>query len=157
MPFQSRGEVKYFQFSRFAPGIEHAILTRQGGVSPAPWASLNLGSTVGDDLERVRQNRVLALAVLDRTPDSVFDAWQVHGTDVAVAEAPRPQDVPHPQADIILTDRPGVTLMMRFADCVPVLLYDPVKNVIGLAHAGWMGTVRGTITAAVGAMQERFG
>jgi YfiH family protein len=65
--------------------------------------------------------------------------------------------MPHPQADIILTDRPGVTLMMRFADCVPVLLHDPIRKVVGIAHAGWMGTVRGAYSAAVDAMQTRFG
>jgi YfiH family protein len=157
MPFQTHGEVKYFQFEEFGQGIEHAILTRQGGVSPRPWESLNLGSTVGDDLDRVRRNRSLALAVLDKAPDSVFDVWQVHGTEAAIAEAPRPQDSPHPQADIILTDRLKVTLMMRFADCVPVLLHDPVRRVVGLAHAGWMGTVRGTVSVAVKAMQGRFG
>jgi YfiH family protein len=157
MPFHIHGEVKYFQFSEFGQGIDHAIFTRQGGVSPRPWASLNLGSTVGDDLERVHQNRILALTALDKDPESVFDVWQVHGIDVAVAEAPRPHNNPHPQADILLTDRRGVTLMMRFADCVPVLLHDPVRQVIGLAHAGWMGTVRGAVSAAVKAMDDRFG
>jgi YfiH family protein len=77
--------------------------------------------------------------------------------DVAFADAPRPLDMAHTQADIILTDKPGVTLMMRFADCVPILLYDPVCKVVGIAHAGWMGTVRGTASAAVEAMHGRFG
>ncbi len=68
-----------------------------------------------------------------------------------------PQDEPHLQADVILTNVPGITLLMRFADCVPVLLHDPIRKVIGIAHAGWMGTVRGTIRFAVEAMQSRFG
>jgi YfiH family protein len=157
MPFQSNGEIRYFQFEQFDGGLTHGIFTRRGGVSPAPWDSLNLGSTVGDDIERVRQNRMLALAALGRDPASVYDVWQVHGVEVAIAEAPRPPESPHLQADIILTDRPGLTLMMRFADCVPVLLHDPLRKVVGIAHAGWMGTVRATVRFAVEAMQKRYG
>jgi len=157
MPFRLNGKVRYYQFELFGNGLEHAIFTRQGGVSPDPWAGLNVGGTVGDEPERVRENRRIALAAMGREPGSVYDAWQVHGVDVAIADAPRPPEVPHLQADIILTDKPGITLMMRFADCVPILLYDPVRKVVGIAHAGWMGTIRGTVRAAVEAMQTRFG
>ncbi len=156
MPFKSNGEIRYFQFEQLNHGLSHAVFTRRGGVSPDPWAALNLGSTVGDDPERVRENRRLALESLERDPASVYDVWQVHGVEVAVAEAPRSPEVPHLQADAILTDRPGLTLMMRFADCVPILLHDPVRKVVGIAHAGWMGTVRGTVRFAVEAMQKRY-
>ena len=157
MPFIQKDGLKYYAFDSFGPGVVQAILSRRGGVSPAPWASLNLGGTVGDDAERVRVNRTRALSLLGRDPASLYDVWQVHGTDVAIAEAPRPPETPHLQADVILTDRPGVTLMMRFGDCVPILLHDPVRKVAGIAHAGWMGTVRGTVRAAVETMQVRFG
>jgi YfiH family protein len=157
MSFQSYGKIRYFQFERIGQGLTHAIFTRRGGVSPVPWDSLNLGSTVGDDLERVRENRRLALASLQRDPASVFDVWQVHGVQVAIAETPRSPESPHLQVDAILTDRPGLTLMMRFADCVPIMLYDPVRKVAGIAHAGWMGTVRGTVRFAVEAMQKHYG
>ena len=157
MSFRSAGEIRYYQFDQFRGGILQAIFTRRGGGSPDPWKGLNVGGTVGDDPERVYENRQRALAALARDPASVYDAWQVHGTDVAVAEAPRPPEVPHGKADILLTDKPGITLMMRFADCVPILLYDPVHKVVGIAHAGWMGTVRGAARTAVEAMQVRFG
>ena len=157
MPFNSSGEIRYFQFQLFGSSLPHALVTRHGGVSPAPWAGLNMGGTVGDDPHRVGENRRRALAALGRDPDSVFDVWQVHGVDVAIAAAPRPPEAPHLQADAILTRNPGLTLMMRFADCVPILLHDPVGGVVGLAHAGWMGTVRGTAAAAVRAMQTSFG
>jgi hypothetical protein len=88
---------------------------------------------------------------------SVYDAWQVHGAQVAIAEAPRGLVSVPLQADVVLTDNPAVTLLMRFADCVPVLLHDPRRKVAGIAHAGWMGTVRGTVLAAVEAMRARFG
>src|SRR5512140_1799483 len=61
------------------------------------------------------------------------------------------------KADIIFTDKPAVTLYMRFADCVPILLHDPVKKVVGIAHAGWLGTVRGAAHAAVKAMTQHYG
>ena len=157
MSFQRNGEICYYHFELFDNSLIHAVFTRRGGVSTDPWAVLNLGGTVGDDPERVRENRGRALAALGRDPESVYDVWQVHGVDVAVAEAPRPPEVPHLQADAILTKKPGITLMMRFADCVPILLHDPVCKVVGIAHAGWMGTVRGTVRAAVEAMQARFG
>lgn len=157
MPFQTQAGVRYWIFDMLAEGVAQAIYTRHGGVSPDPWASLNLGGTVGDELLRVRENRRRALEATGRDPATVFDVWQVHGDQVAIAEAPRPLQAPHLQADVILTDRPEVTLMMRFADCVPVFLYDPLRKVAGIAHAGWMGTVKGTVRAAVSAMQSRYG
>jgi polyphenol oxidase len=156
MPFHSYSAIRLFQFDIFGKEVTQAVFTRRGGVSPDPWASLNLGSTVGDNLEHVRKNHQLALAALEREMASIFDVWQVHGVNVAIAEAPRSVDKPHLQADAILTDKPGITLMMRFADCVPIMLHDPVRKVVGIAHAGWLGTVRGTIRFTVEAMQKRF-
>jgi YfiH family protein len=157
MSFLSRGGLRLYQFDSFGPDVFQAVFTRRGGVSPEPWNSLNLGSTVGDDLDRVRENRMRAFAAADRDPASLFDVWQVHGVDVAIAEVPHPPGSPHQQADIILTDKPGLTLLMRFADCVPILLHDPVRKAAGIAHAGWLGTVRGTARVAVEAMRSRYG
>ncbi|MEJ5239934.1 MAG: peptidoglycan editing factor PgeF [Anaerolineales bacterium] len=157
MPFVEHQGLHYFTFESFPSGLIHGILTRKGGVSPEPWASLNLGGTVGDDPQRVRENRLRALEALGRSPDSVFDAWQVHGTGVFRADAPRPADMPHPKADILLTDRPQVTLLMRFADCVPIFLVDRRHGAIALIHAGWKGTVEGAARVAVQAMQAHYG
>ncbi len=157
MPFQSSGEIRYFHFEQLGQGLVQAIFTRRGGVSPEPWATLNLGSTVEDDLKNVRENRRRALAALGRNETSVFDAWLVHGVNVAIADGPRPAKAPHVKADIILTDKPGVTVMMRFADCVPIFLHDPVRKVVGIAHAGWIGTVKSTARYAVEAMQQHYG
>lgn len=111
---------------------------------------------MGDDLARVKKNRLLSFEALERVPDSIFDVWQVHSADVVCARAPRPEGESYRQADIILTDQPEVTLFMRFADCVPILLHDPRRGVIGVAHAGWMGTVRGAATAAIQSMREQY-
>jgi polyphenol oxidase len=157
MPFTSNNGIRYYTFDIFPRLVRHAVFTRQGGVSPAPWNSLNVGGTVGDDVVRVRENRTRSFAALNRAFDSLFDVWQVHSADVIFAEAPRPTDVEPRKADVILTDKAEVTLYMRFADCVPILLFDQKKGVVGIAHAGWMGTVRGTSTAAVQAMIERYG
>ncbi|HXF85404.1 MAG TPA: peptidoglycan editing factor PgeF [Anaerolineales bacterium] len=154
-PFVQHNGLSYYRFASL--GVRHGIFTRQGGVSPAPWASLNVGGTVGDDLTRVRQNRRLLFEAMGCAPDSIFDVWQVHSADVVCARAPRREGESLRQADIILTDRPEVTLFMRFADCVPILFHDPHKGVIGIAHAGWMGTLRGAATAAIHAMRTHYG
>ena len=157
MPFQSVAGICYYQFEQLGNGLTQAVFTRQGGCSPDPWNTLNLGGTVGDDPARVRENRNRALLALERSSESIYDVWQVHGVNVAIAEAPRIPDAPHLQADTILTNIPGITLLMRFADCVPILLHDPVHKVAGMVHAGWMGTVLGTVRVAVEAMQTHFG
>jgi len=138
-------------------GVIHAALTRHGGSSPSPWASLNLGGTVGDDSARVYENRQRAFAAVQLRFDSLFDVWQVHSDRVVVADGPRLTSQAIQKADAILTDRPEVTLFMRFADCVPVYLFDPRKRVVGLAHAGWMGTIKRTAGKAVRTMVEAFG
>jgi len=157
MPFRESGGLRYLQFDLFDRNLPHAVFSRVGGVSPSPWQSLNLGSTVGDDLQRVHENRRRALAALGREGQSVYDVWQVHSAHVVVADSPRQAGTPHVQADAILTDRPGLTLLMRFADCVPVLLHDPVRKVVGIVHAGWQGTVRGVVREAISTMQAAFG
>jgi purine-nucleoside/S-methyl-5'-thioadenosine phosphorylase / adenosine deaminase len=157
MPFSQNNGIRYYTFDIFPRAVVQGVLTRQGGVSPTPWDSLNVGGTVGDARERVIENRTRSFEALGRRIDSLFDVWQVHSADSVFAEAPRPPEIDHQKADIIFTDRPEVTLYMRFADCVPILLHDPQKKVVGIAHAGWLGTVRGTTRAAVRAMLQRYG
>lgn len=155
MSFVQQNGLRYFQFDSLA--VKHAVFTRHGGISPEPWGSLNVGGTVGDDMGRVRQNRILSFQAMGCAPDSIFDVWQVHSADVVCANAPRPIDESYRQADIILTDKADVTLFMRFADCVPLVLHDPRLGVIGIAHAGWMGTLRDVATASVAAMKKNYG
>lgn len=151
---QSEG-IRYFQFASLK--TKHAIFTRHGGVSPEPWGSLNVGGTVGDDLKRVQENRILSFRALGCGPETIFDVWQVHSADVVCVRAPRPTGESYRQADIILTDQENVTLFMRFADCVPLLLHDPGLGVIGVAHAGWMGTLRDVAASTVDAMKRNYG
>jgi YfiH family protein len=157
MPLHDSGGICSFTFASLdLYGLPHAIVGRRGGVSPAPWESLNLGGTVGDASERVAENRRRAFAALELSLSSAFDVWQVHSAEVVLAEGPRGSR-PIVQADAILTRERSVTLFMRFADCVPVLLFDPRQGAIGLVHAGWLGTVRKTVQTAVRKMKAAFG
>ena len=157
MPFHEHNDLRYFTFDIFEKSLSQAVFTRRGGVSPAPFRSLNLGGSVGDDPSHVAENRIRSFDALGRAPGSIHDVWLVHGTDIVYADSPRPLEE-HPQrADIILTDNPQVSLFMRFADCVPLFFHDPKRHVIGIAHAGWMGTVKGVAKTAVEGMMEKYG
>lgn len=157
MPFIHTNGIRYYTFDIIPREVTHAVFTRQGGVSPQPWDSLNVGGTVGDEVTRVRENRYRSFTALGRKIDSLYDVWQVHSADAVIADAPRDPKAELLQADAIFTDKPNVTLYMRFADCVPILFFDSQKGVVGLAHAGWLGTVRGMTSAAVKKMCERYG
>ena len=152
-----KGGIRYFEFEIFAGKVTQAIFSRRGGVSPTPWASLNMGGTVGDDPDNVKENKRRALETLGVGTTSIFDVWQVHGTKIVKATRPRDLQKPHAHADAIITNTIGITLMMRFADCVPIFFVDPIRKAIGLAHAGWQGTVNGIIRTTVAAMRAAFG
>ena len=131
MPFHEVNSIKYFTFDSLDnSALTHAVFTRQGGVSPAPWDSLKVGGYIGDPLENTYLNRVRSFEALGRNPETVYDVWQVHSADVICTDTPRPQGVTHKKADAILTNNPAITLFMRFADCVPILLFDPAGRKI---------------------------
>ena len=159
MQLQTGGDIRYYQFVSFnhLPGVQHGVFARHGGVSPAPFLSLNMAVSTGDARENVRLNRERAFRALGRDPASVADLWQVHSADVVVADAPRGEKDHLGKADALVTDRPEVTLFLRFADCVPILLYDPRRKVVGLVHAGWKGTLLKVPARAVAVMAERYG
>ena len=158
MTFHEHHGLRYFQFDLFpAAEVVHGLFTRHGGVSPRPWESLNLGGTVGDERANVIENRRRIFEAVDRPVESIFDVWQVHSKDVVVTDRVRPLDEPHRKADAILTNQSDVTLFMRFADCVPILLYDPKQKAVGIVHAGWQGTVKKIAAESVCAMQKAYG
>ncbi|MBE9524293.1 MAG: peptidoglycan editing factor PgeF [Chloroflexi bacterium] len=158
MPFHQVDKIRYYTFGIFDDtAITHAVFTRHGGISSKPWDSLNMGGTVGDASAHVAANRISAFHSVGSAPDSLFDVWQVHSADVVVANEPRQLDQPYLRADAILTNRTDISLFMRFADCVPILLHDPVQKVIGLCHAGWQGTVKKVARAALVKMKLSYG
>lgn len=149
--------------------VRHAFSTRQGGVSEAPFGSLNLGEAEGEEPGRVRENRRRFFAAAELSPGRVAEVRQVHGVNVIAAEEIAPESPvgaaappaggagAAAEADGIMTDEPGVFVAVQIADCVPVLLADPEKRAVAAVHAGRRGTEAGVITSAVFRMKERYG
>jgi YfiH family protein len=135
-------------------GIPHGFLTRQGGVSEGIAAGLNVGFGAGDDRADVVENRRRAVnAVLPGA--RLVTVYQVHSPEAVMVDEPWSEDS-RPQADALVTDRPGLILGIVTADCAPVLFADRDAGVIGAAHAGWKGAYGGVIDSTVAAM-ERLG
>jgi len=137
--------------------VSVVLTTRAGGVSSGPYASLNLGLHVGDDPARVLENRGRAAAAVGLGLDDLVVCRQVHGRsvlEVTPAErglGARSHDEA-PAADALLTAADGVGLLILVADCVPVVIHDPVRGALACVHAGWRGTVAGVTGATVEAL-----
>lgn len=129
----------------------HAFYGRAGGVSAGPYASLNCSLSSRDDPDAVRRNRALAAAGIGAAPERLLGLTQVHGTRVVSVTAPWAVGA-GPQADALVTDRPGLALGIVTADCAPILFADAEAGVVGAAHAGWRGAVAGIIEATLEAM-----
>jgi len=137
-------------------GLAHAITARQGGYSQGHCTSLNLGHTVGDDPEAVERNHALVYSALGFSADQVITAHQVAGQHVAVVDGRQAGSV-LPRTDGLICATPGLLLMLRYADCVPIMLWDPSHRAIGVVHAGWRGTVQGIAAHAAQSMVATFG
>ncbi len=150
-----QGPPPYLTFARLGQGQRHAVFTRLGGVSQGHLASLNQSLMVADDPTHVHENQRRAQAVLHCVPEQVVNCQQVHGNHVTVVTAADGGGVV-PATDGLVTADPDVVLTMRYADCVPVLLYCATRGVVGLAHAGWRGTVQGVAAQTALVMMEAF-
>jgi YfiH family protein len=146
----------YYRFDLW-PSLKHGVFTRHGGFSQPPWDSLNMGGNVGDDPRAVRQNHEKMYAVLKVQDSRACTVWQVHSADVIIANGPVRGRRWLALADGMVTDRPDTPLSMRFADCAPLLFYDPAQGVIAIAHAGWRGTVQGVGANVVRLMVQSYG
>jgi polyphenol oxidase len=142
-----------------ASGADAAVTARPGGVSSGVYASLNLSLNVGDDPASVLENRRRLAAGFGARPADFVFAEQVHGTGVRiVGDADRGSGASSledaiSETDALVTRSPGVVLAILTADCVPIVLHDPVAGVLACVHAGWRGTVAGVSAAAIAAMQ----
>ena len=130
----------------------HGFFTRRGGVSRGAFAALNCSLSGQDDPEAVAENRARAARALGQPPSALSGLFQVHGAAVVAAEGPIPPGA-RPQADALVTRRPGVLLGIVTADCAPVLFLDEQAGVVGAAHAGWRGALAGVLEATVAAME----
>jgi YfiH family protein len=135
-------------------GVRAVVTTRHGGVSAAPYDSLNLGDHVGDDPAAVAENRRRVAAELGVERLTIAD--QQHGAGVAVVTAEN-AGTRFAATDGLVTDAPGVALATLVADCAPVLLVDPVRRAIGAAHCGRRGVLAGVLAATVAALAEHYG
>ncbi len=140
--------VSYITFPSFEKTglVRHLFSTRQGGVSQGVWASMNLGLSRGDNPVHVLENYRRICFVAGTYPGDTVFSQQVHGSRILyVDQQDRGKGLIQPvemeAVDGLITDRPQVALVTFHADCVPVFFLDPVRRVIGLAHAGWRGTV----------------
>jgi YfiH family protein len=132
--------------------IRHAFFTREGGVSQGIYASLNCGAGSNDGGDAVAENRRRAMAMLDLPAAALATVYQIHSATVVDVEAPFPAGQA-PQADAMVTTRPGVALGILTADCAPVLLADRRGKVVGAAHAGWRGAIGGVLETTLDRME----
>ncbi|HUV74255.1 MAG TPA: peptidoglycan editing factor PgeF [Anaerolineae bacterium] len=150
--------IPYYAFPSLEQHAEmlHAVFTRLGGVSRPPYRALNVGNSLGDDPKAVEENHGLVWHALAVQSAGVVTARQVHGNRVAIVGTKDGGSIV-PQTDALITSEEGVTLMLRFGDCLPILLYDTRRRVVGLGHAGWRGTAATVASRMVSAMIDSFG
>ena len=140
--------------------VPHCFTTWYGGVSVGSQESLNLAIGRGDSPENVEANLRILAKELGYDPEKYVMTWQIHSDIVRVVTDADCNGFFHrnyPQCDGLVTNTPGVTLLVFTADCTPLLFHDPVTGAVGAAHAGWRGTAQNIGAKTVAAMVENFG
>lgn len=152
---QSCNSLEFYSFanSREYPELTNISTTRIGGSSGGCFATLNLGLSTGDDPGTVGDNRGRLSLITGAPPEALTLAGQIHGTNIAVVTAAGVFS----ETDAMITNVPDVPLAILVADCTAVSLYDPLNRAVGIAHAGWRGTVAGIAAKTVVKMTEAFG
>ncbi|MCZ0938165.1 MAG: peptidoglycan editing factor PgeF [Caldilineaceae bacterium] len=152
----NNGVVAYAFESLASFPLQAHVSARHGGVSPEPWHSLNFSYSRGDERERVLKNFARLCGAIGKDPSEPVRTHQIHSTNVAQVGW---EDAGTRKAscDALITDAVDLPLFLVFADCVPLVIYDPARHVLGACHAGWRGTVDGMASAALRAMNAAFG
>lgn len=139
-------------------GVPHAFSTRQGGLSPAPFDSLNLGNPSGcsiqDDRERIEANYERLIAAAGCPAGEVLRVHQIHGNKVAAVVTGEAFDISQ-QGDALVSSDPRRTISVRVADCVPILIAGGDGGTVAAVHAGWRGIVGGVIPATLREMSRK--
>jgi YfiH family protein len=136
-------------------GFVHAFATRSGGVSVAPYDTLNLGFHLGDDDDSVRENRTRFAANLRVGGDRLFEQRQVHGTEVReISASDVVETIADMEGDALIARTEGFAVAARTADCVPVLIGHPSSGEVGALHAGWRGAVAGIVATTIQALSH---
>lgn len=133
-------------------GIAHGFFSREGGVSTGLYGSLNCGPGSGDAAVLVVENRARCAKALALKPGHLLTLYQIHSASCVKIDSPW-TIADRPQADAMVTTKPGIGLGILTADCGPVLFADPDARVIGAAHAGWGGALKGVLEATLDAME----
>lgn len=134
-------------------GVVHGFNLRTGGVSQGPYASLNLGRSVGDDPEHVAENLRRFARAAGYDPLALFTTSQVHGADVRVVAGSDDRSATRNiEADVLVAPAGGIAIAVRTADCIPLLVHSPDSGAVAAIHAGWRGVVRGAVEAGVQAL-----
>lgn len=134
------------------PFVQHGFFTRRGGISTAPYDSLNIGLGSKDEQAAVHENRRRVAAAFDRPADHLLSLYQIHSNIALTVDGPWPDPQARPEADGLVTTQPGLILSALSADCAPLLFADPRARVIGSCHAGWKGALHGVIENTLTAM-----
>jgi len=147
--------LKLITFDIFKPFDEliHAFSTRIGGVSAPPFDTLNLGLHTPDNRENVQQNRQLFFDQLGISQTRIVFPQQIHSAKVEIITTPGIVK----NRDGLITAQKNLFLSVQTADCFPVFIYDPRKEVVALVHSGWRGTAADICGRTIEAMNERFG
>jgi len=159
MEMQKAGKIQYLKPKFGGTNVVAGFTTRHEGVSRPPYNSLNLGSNTLDSPHNVEGNRSLLARSFGATLDRFLTVTQVHGTDLLVIDTPNPEfsHFLKLECDGIVTNQPGLMIAICIADCVPILLHDPVRGVVAALHAGWQGTVGNIAGKGIEAMTKLFG
>ncbi len=149
-------------FAPYGRMVAHGIFTRHGGVSTGDFHSLNVSFTVGDSKDCVAENRRRCMAALDLGGVAPTVAGLVHGADVAAVETAPVVSMPDGSmlvsaVDALISATPGRPLLITAADCLQIILLDPVTPAVALTHAGWRGLVAGSIGTTIAAMHASYG
>lgn len=162
--YKNKG-VETYQFENLSsePQLTHFVSTRNGGMSEPPYEELNFALHVGDNPLHVLENRRRLMESVNIALDSVVTCEQVHGCNVKIVTSDMrgngaiSQESAVPNTDALITGELNICLAIMAADCVPIILYDRVQNVLGLVHSGWKGTVNRIAEKTVHEMIQVFG
>jgi YfiH family protein len=155
---RERQGVPFYSCSAFEnlPRLRHGFSTRHGCAPPSHENSFNLGDTSWDSPERVKENQYRFLSALDLEGAQLATLHQIHSDRVHIISDSAVQ-WNRPEGDALITRSENVALAVRTADCLPILIADPVNNAIAVVHSGWRGTLSRILTRTIRDLQQAFG
>jgi polyphenol oxidase len=157
MLYNTIGKLGIIEFENLSENkqILHVVTTRKGGQIEGNFGAMNLSLAVGDSKENVIENRSKVCAYLNINNDRIFFPQQCHSDNIKVVSNETNIDELK-ETDALITNVKGLAIAILSADCVPILLFDPIHNAIAAIHAGWRGTIKNIAESAVLAMKKNY-